>query len=223
MCFFLIPFSFTESLCESSVYVSISINAWIFLCGTKLTSVPCYTSFMIVLFTLKLCLFMIHTSSWEGDEKFSSSGSCIPCGIANPEIVTASSFLDRSCHEFCDLLPNSSQESIELLDVIVGLPQDSYSQDGVLIDSRDGYSPTSVLDRIRSFLGLPFELDALLSEWRIVIDLRQLPTLVTDDSDATVNAGDGGIAGTVVFASLQRLEVWFNLFLWYFSNELYWH
>jgi hypothetical protein len=35
---------------------------------------------------------------------------------------------------------------------------------------------------------------------------------VTDDPDATVNAGDGGIAGTVVFASLQRLEVWFNLF-----------
>ena len=78
--------------------------------------------------------------------------------------MTASTFLDTSCHEFCDLLPNSSQESIELLDVIVGLPQDSYSRDGVLIDYRDGYSPTSVLDRIRSFLGLPFELDASLSE-----------------------------------------------------------
>jgi hypothetical protein len=36
-------------------------------------------------------------------------------------VVAAPSFLDRSsCHEFCDLLPNSFQESLELTDAVVG-------------------------------------------------------------------------------------------------------
>ena len=117
ICFFLREFSFTESLCEPIVYISIN---WILLCSTKLISVLSYTSFSRV-FIKSSFFFMIRTSSWEGDEKFSSSGSCIWCGIADPEVVTASSFLDGSDQEFCNL-PNSLQESIELLDVLVGLP-----------------------------------------------------------------------------------------------------
>ena len=116
ICFFLREFSFTESLCEPIVYISIN---WILLCSTKLISVLSYTSFSRV-FIKSSFFFMIRTSSWEGDEKFSSSGSWIWCGIADPEVVTASLFLDGSDQEFCNL-PNSLQESIELLDILVGL------------------------------------------------------------------------------------------------------
>jgi hypothetical protein len=90
--------------------------------------------------------------------------------------------------------------------------------------SREGYNPTSILDLIRSCPGLPFELDASLSEyeWLIVTDLRWLPMLVTEDFDAIVDAGDAGIAGTVVFASLQNSDFrgQINPFHLYFSNEL---
>lgn len=77
--------------------------------------------------------------------------------------------------------------------------------------SCEGYcssSPASVRDLVRSCLGLPFELDPSLSERLSNIDLSWLATLLTDDLDALVSAGDGGgMAGTVVFASLQRSEL----------------
>lgn len=70
-------------------------------------------------------------------------------------------------------------------------------------DPCEGYFATSVLDLFRLCLGLPLELDASLSDGCNDIDLIRLEMLLDDNVDATVCAGDGGIAGTVVFASLQ--------------------